>query len=856
MSWRFRNVVDVHLKMTEVGLNQAELIRRSDVTPTVVRQRLKPGDTGGDFATLVKILKALGIQDKHLDWCEEFLPLRPEERGKQPEGDESEALQGGGEVRVNIPALEYGCLGRDAELKIICETMTQPSPKPVLLYGGPGIGKTTLKKRALIDPRMKAHFHERRYWVEADKANNADVLVRLIADAIGWPLLDPNPQSAQSALLTHLRAIDAPLVIGIDNIETPLGLAAQPEDANRPDQMVEDETKGLLRAIGNVPQVALLASFRSEAWVSAGTFWIGIPVTGLDESSAVELFLTVANLQQKPSQPDVLALMSQVEFVPAPIMLLAHHAEMDGSFVELQRRWNLERGSLMELGAGRDSSWKRVLSFSLESPHLKSNELALMLVRVMGRLPDGIKKSDISELLKVDANKANPVGDLLLKLGLIQNNSDFSRWRMLHPVREFIENNWHPNNDEWDIIVRHYLSKMIENGKYIGAPRKGSSALTEILPEISNIEYILRREFHRIKELHQMYWYYGVIIFFTNRGDISVFDGLLSYLQQSRDIQLKIFLSKFSDGIGELYKRKSLYDLAMYNFNLSLQVNREINNIYGISENLVGIGDIHRYFNRFNEAMDNYSESLRILTEVLNQSVDNIKRQICLYGIGYSKKGLGAVEYKKNNLQRAEQLFLEAYTEFGEIDSTLIMSVEIHKARYPEVQQANCLRELAAIYFRQNKMYEALDCFLRVRKIYLKSGDKRGIGYCYKGIADYHLINKNYLKAKRNYNKAFSIFESCNDDIGKYNCRECLALSQFGCEEIDLYALITELELIYNYHTSANNKSGISWIGYILFLLSNNDNYLNTSINIWNDYLNENQIIEKQRQIHQFIPRI
>ena len=167
------------------------------------------------------------------------------------------------------------CLGRDADsAKLVAALCAGTAPTAVLVQGPGGIGKTTLTQAAANDPDVVARFGPRRWFVELETATDRDTFDAALLTAIG---LDPTAGFPAA----QRRLAQAPTLLVLDNLDTPWRQAGPAIEAR-------------LGALGAIPGVALLASFRGQDAVGGVRWSPRHRVDPLPDAQARALFLDIA----------------------------------------------------------------------------------------------------------------------------------------------------------------------------------------------------------------------------------------------------------------------------------------------------------------------------------------------------------------------------------------------------------------------------------------------------------------------------------------------------------------------------------------------------------------------------------
>lgn len=83
-----------------------------------------------------------------------------------------------------LPLVGY-CFGRAEEVRRVVRELSKANRQPVLILGDPGIGKTTIAKKAIHHKAVAERFRGRRWFVRCDGAKSRAEVVAAIARAAG-----------------------------------------------------------------------------------------------------------------------------------------------------------------------------------------------------------------------------------------------------------------------------------------------------------------------------------------------------------------------------------------------------------------------------------------------------------------------------------------------------------------------------------------------------------------------------------------------------------------------------------------------------------------------------------------------
>ena len=361
-------------------------------------------------------------------------------------------------------------VGREAEVAALVAAWLATPPEPVAVLGAPGIGKSTICLAALHDDRVSERFGDRRWFIRCDGATSAGALLSGLAAELGVTG-DGSPGGAVDRVCAVLGAGLA--VVVLDNFETPWTADPLP---------VEE----LLRTIAAVPQAAVAVSSRGTGR-PAGLRWRDFAMLSpLPLSEARRLFLAVAG-PGLAADPRLDELLAGLDGVPLAVELMAYAAQGQPDLAEVAPRWQAERtGMLARMGGARRELTVAVsVEASVTAPLMTAP--AARLLSLLGVLPDGVAREDLTALLPEDGLAAAAV---LRQLGLAFGEGD--RLRTLAPVREHIAAAHPPEPADLDQAVSHYAQLAAVTGGQVGRSG-GARAAARLQAETGNIAAMLER---------------------------------------------------------------------------------------------------------------------------------------------------------------------------------------------------------------------------------------------------------------------------------------------------------------------------------------------------------------------------
>lgn len=294
----------------------------------------------------------------------------------------------------------------------------------VTLRGPGGIGKTSIAKTLLSDPRVIEHFQTERYFVPFDDLQTASgsslASFGTVLDRISRTLgIRSTKADLKTVLMWELESRHTLIVL--DNAETIL-------DA-------ESDIQGFIDELCDMaPHVTLLVTTRN-AQLPPNLTRNTIDVPPLDLAAAHQVFTAIYS--ESTTLNAVEPLLKELDFHPLSITLLAQVARQSKwSLDELNQAWKEENVRVLEQGgahdAGKNESLAVSIDLTLRSGAFKAIPSALDVLRIVAFLPQGVHNHNLKEFLPGLPNAQIIVGSLS-KLSLTYNNG--THITMLAPIR-------------------------------------------------------------------------------------------------------------------------------------------------------------------------------------------------------------------------------------------------------------------------------------------------------------------------------------------------------------------------------------------------------------------------------------
>ncbi|MFW9843069.1 MAG: tetratricopeptide repeat protein [Candidatus Thorarchaeota archaeon] len=159
--------------------------------------------------------------------------------------------------------------------------------------------------------------------------------------------------------------------------------------------------------------------------------------------------------------------------------------------------------------------------------------------------------------------------------------------------------------------------------------------------------------------------YHGWIMY--DMGDLS---NALKYLLQSQvlnDGNDKLLSAQIYNALGAVHDRRGSFDVALLNYNLSLDLSTELNNKHLVANVLSNIGVIQHERGYLDNALENYFQSLAVYEELGNKQ-----------NVSISLFNIGVILHEKADYKSALAYLERSYSMFEVIGNKLMMAVSLY----------------------------------------------------------------------------------------------------------------------------------------------------------------------------------
>ncbi|KAJ7592497.1 P-loop containing nucleoside triphosphate hydrolase protein [Mycena floridula] len=323
--------------------------------------------------------------------------------------------QSSSSISVLLPSVPKIIHGREHELAQILNTLSEPDTARVAILGPGGIGKTSLAQAILHHPIIVAKHCTHRYWISCDSSKSIKDLIGIISTHFGV-------DTQVSVILQRLQAITGPVLLILDNFETPW---------EQPSMQVEVEK--FLSHLTGLENLSLIITMRG-AERPGQVQWTRpcLPPLGpISQRAARQTFLEISDVD--PADPELDQLLSLTNNVPLVVSLMENVTEAESCAVTLAR-WRSESTSLLSQGADKRNNLEKSIDLSLRSPRFKDVPHAQELLSILAHLPDGLTPSEFDQT-ELHISELSYCRSILCRTSLAYITHD-NRLKLLTPTRD------------------------------------------------------------------------------------------------------------------------------------------------------------------------------------------------------------------------------------------------------------------------------------------------------------------------------------------------------------------------------------------------------------------------------------
>ncbi len=632
------------------------------------------------------------------------------------------------DLHVPVPLPEKPpCFGRDEWIRDLVDALLEESVQPIIILGGPGIGKGTIGLNVLRDHRVMEKFPGQ-ILVNCEAAETFEGLVDAILLNAGFVSLPP-PNQRVTAIHQFLQDGEFRILF-LDNFEVPW----EPGD-NR------GEVERLLARLAGISTLRLMVSLRGEE-KPAHVHWHrpncspDCVVKPLEIRYARQAFTDIAG-HEFANDPLLEKLCNAVGCVPLPVVLLAHQAAgCAGDLEPLWRRWETEGLQLLNRGEDRLNSAEVSYELSIHGPRM--TDASRRLLSLLAVLPSGVARADLTSVFPDDSDAAF----MTLKANGLLSASDPDRINILSPLRNHVSRR-HPSPDsDLKTADAFYLALALEGGKTGTAEAQGLTA--RMVPEVANIETVLDRHLlHDCpSEIFDAVLGFGEFQLFSGFGDANTLESATEEAYRKGDSQRE---ANCIQCLGDIALRRSDHDVAREHYEEALPLYRRVGDVLGEANCIRSLGDIALRRSDHDVACERYEEALPLFRRVGS-----------VLGEANCIRSLGNIALRRSDHDAARERFEEAFP--------------LHRRVGDVLGEANCIMSLGDIALLRSDHDVACERFEEALPLFRRVGSVLGEANCIGSLGNVALRRSDHDVACERYEEALPLFRRVGDVLGEANC--------------------------------------------------------------------------------------
>lgn len=600
--------------------------------------------------------------------------------------------------RSNIPGTFTSLIGRDQDIGIVQDYLTNPNIRLVTLIGAPGIGKTRLSIAAAR--ASLAEFSDGVFFVGLAALDQPSLIPSAISQALGY--IEKNNLSPEEHLIEGIASKRMLLVL--DNSE----------------HLIEDVARLVSSLLSACSRLKILTTSR-EALQIPGEWLYSVPALDMPKDYSIVDIETVSEFpalvlfaeRARAARSDfalnaenmraVVSICAQLDGLPLAIELIAARVKTF-SVGQIAARLD-DRFALLTGGSRLVPSRQQTLQAALDWSYELLTETERELFRQLSVFVGGFTLEALESVALLDSNQSilDALSRLVDKSLLLVEQRDQPRYRFLEPIRQYARdklNEAQESNLIQDRHLNHYLRLAEEVEPYLfGAKQQDWKNRLELDHDNLRVALAWSLESNQIeaglKLAGALAW------FWLSKGHLSEGNLWLEKLLASDIGAQGKERAKALRASCILLTATGDYIRAIAFGESSVKLYREIGDNRGVGLALIDLGASLYHEGKREEAVESFEDGLRLLRATEER-----------WGIAYALVWLGDPLFRMGEIERAATSWEESLhisQEFG--DHNLV---------------AWSLGGLADVARQRADYKRATGMFKEALSLYQSSGDKIG----------------------------------------------------------------------------------------------------------------------------------
>jgi len=648
-----------------------------------------------------------------------------------------------GESPPTLPGLPPvpRCIGREDVLRLLVAALTGSGVRPVVVFGGPGIGKTTVAARAVHERAVEKRFRARRWFVGCEGATSAAALLAALAAE-----LEVTATDAVELRRRVRRALTGkPALVVLDNFETPLSGA----DAGL--------TEELVHQLASIPSLRLIATVRGREFPPSIN-WQPLEIVRLDDRAAKAAFLAVARPgadgADLAADPDLPGLLDAMDGMPLAVHLLATRAQGQPDLRSLYAEWQDKSTAILRRLPTNSRLSSVDVSIETALDHPRITDRGRHVLSLLAIFPGGMLFDHLEEILPEAAH-----GGIMELYDAALASQEDGRIRTLVPIREYIAREYPPTPEVRTGAASVYCAFAIGNGRRIGR-EGGAQAVRALTTEAGNLPGMIMVMVGRSPE-RAVEAALAVAKFerYTGSGTSGLLSDLLARLPPGLPgprARLTVAHGEEMLARRELDQAAHVFGTARRLFEVAGDPLGEARCAYRLGVVLRRLANAARSAEREDllaRAIAFLEKSRELFARVATEDERLTGEANCLYDLGRARRLLGAAGTGTGEYQQAHDLYLRT----GEV-----------------LGQANCELALGNEAFERGRIAAASSLFQQARKHYLDAGNAAGEAESVRRLGDAARDASRLPEAEQLINQSLGLFREIGSVAGEARCERSL----------------------------------------------------------------------------------
>jgi tetratricopeptide (TPR) repeat protein len=612
--------------------------------------------------------------------------------------------------------------GRDRVVEDIAQCLTQRKSPRIAILGPGGMGKTSVALAVMEQAAVEEKFGKNCFWVPCVEATSPSRLLDLIASSLRAP---QSTNDRLNDIISELGTSSHSRVLLLDNFETPWDLPGQ-----------QPEIESILRALANVPHLALLLTMRSDQPPSEQIEWESQHLSSLNGDVASKIYTRIH--PEASSDPSLSQLLVELGGMPLAITLMARLGKNSGDKPGiLLENWNKDSSiDLLDDGLDSKTSISISIRLSLDSHLMKNNPNAITLLSILSMLPGGAQRSFLTKMA--------PSFNVPRALACLSQSSLSDQRRSTNSIhvqpviRRYVQRHHPLPSDMRRDVYKAFCQFVKDHTSEPGNPKFETDA-EALANEEANIQAVL------LEAAQQ------------DNND-AVMEALLAFSWYQHWVRPRVELVEHTVRIARgmddthriaealrcqacIYLELDRYDDACTAISEAKGIFESLNDKSREADCILRLGEIHRWQNHAEKC-------LRMLTEAQEkfQELGNDR------GIAESLLNLGALHWKCGRFPDAFAALTKAKEDFQRVPCPL--------------GAAHCLLYLSKVRLNQRRYELAYEAAEEARSEYQRLHYTEGVAVCLTILGMIEVISSRYSDASTTFEKSLSEYQRLGGPLG------------------------------------------------------------------------------------------